>query len=99
MNTSSELLFCQAAAEADSRISASVSLPDLGLPGFSFVKEPQYENDVIALFMELLTRDHIRGFKVLSSSGGSQYDARCKAQKHRLWPCEYRLWSDPDRTG
>ena len=64
-----------AEAEADSRVKSAESLPDLGLEGFSFVKEPQFENDVIALFMEMLAHRYIRGFEILSSSGGSQYDA------------------------
>jgi hypothetical protein len=64
-----------AEATADARISTAQSLKDLGLPGFIFMKEPQYENDVISLFMELATRGFIRGFEILSSSSGSQYDA------------------------
>lgn len=63
-----------AEAEADQRISEVLDLPNLGTPVLCFKKEPQYENDVIGLFAELLARDHIRGFEILSVSSGSQYD-------------------------
>jgi hypothetical protein len=63
-----------AEAAADQRILQVQELPELGVPALNFKKEPQYENDVIALFSELLSRDHIRGFEILSVSSGSQYD-------------------------
>lgn len=63
-----------AEAAADQRIFEVQELPELGVPALNFKKEPQYENDVIALFSELLARDLIRGYEILSVSSGSQYD-------------------------
>lgn len=63
-----------AEAEADSRITQVLMLPELGVEKLSFKKQPQYENDVIALFSELVAREYIRGFEILSVSSGSQYD-------------------------
>jgi hypothetical protein len=63
-----------AEAAADQRILQVQELPELGVPVLNLKKEPQYENDVIALFSELLARDYIRGFEILSVSSGAQYD-------------------------
>jgi len=63
-----------AEAEADSRITQALALPELGVEKLSFKKQPQYENDVIALFSELVAREYVRGFEILSVSSGSQYD-------------------------
>lgn len=63
-----------AEAAADARIVQAQALPELGLPTLYFKKEPQYENDVIALFSEMIARDYIRGFEILSVSSGTQYD-------------------------
>jgi len=63
-----------AEATADHRIDEVKTLPDIGFSALSFKKEPQYENDVIALFAELVARDYIRGFEILSVSSGEQYD-------------------------
>ncbi len=64
-----------AEAEADRRLQDAPRLPDLGVAALSIKKEPQYENDVIYLFGELVGRGLLRGFEVLSASSASQYDA------------------------
>jgi len=63
-----------AEAAADQRALQAKELPDLPTQILNFKKEPQYENDVIALFSELVGRDMIRGFEILSVSSGAQYD-------------------------
>lgn len=76
-----------AEAAADQRIFEVQELPELGVPALNFKKEPQYENDVIALFSELLARDLIRGYEILSVSSGSQYDG----------VVNYRFTRNPDK--
>jgi hypothetical protein len=76
-----------AEAAADQRIAQVQDLTDLGVAGLSFRKEPQYENDVIAIFSEMVARDHIRGFEILSVSSGAQYDG----------VVNYRFTKNPDR--
>lgn len=63
-----------AEAAADQRIIQAQGLPGLGVSLLCFKKEPQYENDVIALFSEMIARDYIRGFEILSVSSPAQYD-------------------------
>jgi hypothetical protein len=63
-----------AEALADQRIVQAQELIELGVPVLNFKKEPQFENDVIALFSELAARDFIRGFELLSVSSDAQYD-------------------------
>lgn len=63
-----------AEAAADQRILEVQQLPELGVSVINFKKEPQYENDVIALFSELVGCNYIRGFEILSVSSGTQYD-------------------------
>lgn len=63
-----------AEALADQRIQEVQELPDLAVSVLNIKKEPQYENDVIALFSELAAREYIRGFEILSVSSGTQYD-------------------------
>jgi len=61
---------------AQERIDQANSLPDLGFITLAFKKEPYYESDVVALFCELIGRQLIKGFDLLSmSSSGTQYDA------------------------
>ncbi|MBI4328286.1 MAG: ATP-binding protein [Chloroflexi bacterium] len=64
-----------AEAAADRRLRDASGLPDIGVTTLSIKKEPQYENDVIFLFSELLGRDLLKGFEVLSASSAAQYDA------------------------
>lgn len=64
-----------AEASADKRIQEASDLTNLKISMLSFKKEPKYEQDVIALFFELLGREYIKGFEFLSVSSGSQYDA------------------------
>ena len=47
----------------------------MDIPKISFEKEPQYEQDVVALFHELIGREILKGYKILSVSSGAQYDA------------------------
>lgn len=49
---------------------------DLGLTGFVLQKEPQDENDVIALFFELAGRGCITGYRIFGLSQADSYDAR-----------------------
>ena len=76
-----------AEAAADQRLDQVRELPDLGVPSLVFKKQPQFENDVIALFTELIARNIIRGFEVLSVSSGAQYDG----------VVNYRFTSDIDK--
>jgi len=76
-----------AEAAADQRILQVQELPDLSIPILNFKKEPQYENDVISIFSELLARDIIRGYEILSVSSGAQYDG----------VINYRFTKNPDR--
>lgn len=76
-----------AEAAADQRQREAQQLPELGAPALNFKKEPRFENDVIALFCELAARDLIRGFEMLSVSGGAQYDG----------VVNYRFTRNPDR--
>ena len=64
-----------AEATAYERMAQANSLPDIGIGTLSFKKEPQFENDVIGLFCELVGRECIKGFEMLSVSSGTQYDA------------------------
>ena len=64
-----------AVARADARRKEAMAFPDLGVSELRFKKEPQFENDVIALFSELIARNYIIGFDILSLSQVSQYDA------------------------
>lgn len=62
--------------EVQSRIKTAEKLPGLGLPDdFAFEKVPQSEQGVVALFHELLGKNVLKGYKVLSVSSISQYDA------------------------
>jgi len=63
-----------AESSSDERTNRARELPELGVGVLNFKKEPQYENDVIALFSELAAREYIRGFEILSVSSGTQYD-------------------------
>lgn len=76
-----------AEAAADQRVLQAQALPELGVSTFSFKKEPEYENDVIALFSEMVARDHIRGFEILSVSSPAQYDGIVN----------YKFTKNPDR--
>ncbi|MBM3175936.1 MAG: hypothetical protein FJZ93_09515 [Chloroflexi bacterium] len=76
-----------AESTADQRVLQVNELPDLKTTLLNFKKEPQYENDVIALFSELAARDYVRGFEILSVSSGSQYDG----------VVNYRFTRNPDR--
>lgn len=49
---------------------------DLNLPGFSIVKEPAKEQDVIALFYELVGKGYLKEYRTYALSSFSQYDAR-----------------------
>ena len=49
-------------------------LPDLGLPGTNFVKVPKEEQDVIALFFNLLGSGNLKGFKFYSTHISRKYD-------------------------
>ena len=57
--------------------------PDLGIADMALRKRPRDENDVIALFFELLGRRTLTGYHVLGLSQKDQYDARGLIQKHR----------------
>lgn len=60
---------------AKRRIEEARELQDLGLKKLCFEKEPVYEQDVVALFHELLGNGELKGYKVLSVSSSGQYDA------------------------
>ncbi len=49
---------------------------DLGVPGLAIKKVPRDENDVIALFFELLGRGYIQGYKSYGLSQMDPYDGR-----------------------
>lgn len=50
--------------------------PDLGIDKLATRKEPRDENDVIALFFELIGREYISGYQIFGLSQMDPYDGR-----------------------
>jgi hypothetical protein len=51
------------------------NLPELGIADINFVKEPQEEQGVIAIFYELVGKGILKNYKTLKISSGDVYDA------------------------
>lgn len=60
---------------AEQFIEKAKGLPNLDIKYLNFEKEPQYEQDVVAIFHEMIGRGIIKGYRTLSTSSGGQYDA------------------------
>lgn len=61
-------------AELEALLDQALDLPNLGAPELAFMKVPREEQDVIALFFNLLGAGHLRGYRFYSTHISRKYD-------------------------
>lgn len=61
-------------AELEEIKDRALALPNLDIDGLGFIKEPREEQDVIALFFNLLGANRLRGFRFYSTHISRKYD-------------------------